>query len=52
MIKIIIIFFILIFTNISNASTKKNIINNFKKINNLSFNFIQTIDGKDEKEIV
>ena len=49
MIKIIIIIFILIFTNISNASTKKNIINNFKKINNLSFNFIQTIDGKDEK---
>ena len=49
MIKIIIIFFILIFANISNASTKKNIINNFKKINNLSFNFIQTIDGKDEK---
>ena len=43
------IYFFLIFTNQLLASTKDKIINNFNKINNLSFNFIQTIDGKDEK---
>ena len=46
------IYFFLIFTNQLLASTKDKIINNFNKINNLSFNFIQTIDGKDEREIV
>ena len=36
------------FFSISNATNKENIIMNFSKINNLTFNFTQTIDGKDE----
>ena len=49
MIRIVIIILILLNTSKVNASSKEHIINNFKKINNLSFNFIQTIGGKDEK---
>ncbi len=43
----IIIFFF--FQNYLMASTKSNVINKFNKIENISFNFIQTINGKDEK---
>ena len=50
MIKYILILFLsFFFYNSSFASTKEKIIENFKKINNLSFNFNQTIDGKDER---
>ena len=48
--KFFFLFFILIF-NISfaaQASIKKEIINNFKKIKNISFNFKQTIGEKTE----
>ena len=44
----LILFFIFIITE-SNASTKENIIQNLKKINNISFNFEQNINGKIEK---
>jgi len=47
-----IIFYILIslfLSNISNASIKEKIIKNFISINNLSFNFKQTIDDKKEE---
>ena len=43
---VILIFFSLISHSI--GSVKKEIIKNFEKINNFSFNFTQTIDGKDE----
>ncbi len=46
------IFFFLFFLNIFNtsvASIKSEIINNFKKIDNLSFNFKQVIEDKSEK---
>jgi outer membrane lipoprotein-sorting protein len=46
------IFFLFFFLNIftySLASTKVNIINNFKKIDNLSFDFKQIIEDKTEK---
>ena len=46
--KIILILFFFLFQNQSFASNKDNIINNLKKIQNISFDFIQTIDGKDE----
>ena len=49
MIKFIIIFLILIFCNPSFSSTKEKIISKMKKINNLSFNFIQTIGEKNER---
>ncbi len=50
MIKYILIFFLsFFFYNSTAASTKEKIIENFKKINNLSFNFNQTIDGEDER---
>ncbi len=45
-------FFLIIFILIPdylNASNKDKVINNFNKIENISFNFIQTINGKDEK---
>ena len=42
------IFFFILQNNLA-ASNKENIINNLKKIQNISFNFIQTIGGKDEK---
>ena len=46
------IFFFLSFCiifNIANASIKENIITNFQKIENLSFNFTQTINEKEEE---
>ena len=47
--KIIIILIILNITNIVKASTKDEIIINFKKIKNISFDFKQTVDGKMEE---
>jgi len=44
---IFLIFFF--FQSIGNASNKINIVNKLNKIKNISFDFIQTIDGKDEK---
>ena len=50
MIKKIIIFLIISnITNIVKASTKDEIIINFKKIKNISFNFKQTVDDKMEE---
>tara|TARA_Y100001970_G_C14189953_1_gene834760 strand:+ start:842 stop:1399 length:558 start_codon:yes stop_codon:yes gene_type:complete len=46
---IIIIFIMITINSNSYASTKEKILDNFKKIKNLSFNFKQTIDGKDER---
>tara|TARA_Y100000590_G_scaffold409539_1_gene501813 strand:- start:279 stop:512 length:234 start_codon:yes stop_codon:yes gene_type:complete len=49
-----IILFVIFFSHISlssKASIKNEIINNFKKIKNISFNFKQTIDEKIEKGI-
>ncbi len=43
----LILFFILIITEVS-ASIKENIIENLKKIKNLTFNFEQNINGKIE----
>ena len=45
MIKNIIFFFILFNIFTANASTNKEIANNFKKINTLKFKFIQQIDN-------
>ena len=49
--KFIIFFFCMytISTSYLYGSTKDKIINNLSKINNFSFNFIQTIEGKDEE---
>ena len=47
--KIIIILIILNIENIVKASTKDEIITNFKKIKNISFDFKQTVDGKVEE---
>ena len=49
--KFVIFFFYFysIFTAYLYGSIKEKIIDNLYQINNLSFNFIQTIDGKDEK---
>ncbi len=47
--KIIFFFFFLNFFNNSSASIENKIINNFKKINNISFNFKQTINDKNEE---
>ncbi len=44
---IVIIFFFL--QNNTFSSNKENIINKLRTINNISFNFIQTVSGKDEK---
>jgi len=46
---IIIIFFHFFFIESSNATIKEKIILNLEKINNLTFNFKQTIDDKSEK---
>ena len=35
--------------NNAQASNKSNILNKLSKIENISFNFIQTINGKDER---
>jgi len=48
MVRFLIIFFILNFYNPSFSSTKEKIISRMKLTNNLSFNFIQTIDNKRE----
>ena len=47
--KIFFLFFFLNIFNYSLASTKSEIINNFKKINNLSFDFKQVVDDKTEE---
>ena len=47
--KMLVILFLFFFFNLANASTKTEIIKKFSKIENLSFNFTQTIGGKDEK---
>ena len=50
MIKLYLFFlFFFFFYSSLYASNKDNVINKLNKIENLSFNFIQTIDGKDEK---
>ena len=41
--------FLLIINSYANASIKENIVENLKKINNLSFNFEQNINGKIER---
>tara|TARA_Y100001970_G_C14246037_1_gene868284 strand:+ start:4103 stop:4657 length:555 start_codon:yes stop_codon:yes gene_type:complete len=46
---LIYLIFLIFFISNSNASIKEKIINSFKEINNFSFDFIQTIDGKDER---
>jgi len=47
--KILLIFFIINFNNLSFGSIKENIINNLQNIDNLSFDFEQNIKGKIEK---
>ena len=47
--KVFLFFFLLNFFNYSYASVENKIINNFKKINNISFNFKQTINDKIEE---
>lgn len=47
--KILIIFFIINFNNLSIGSIKENIVNNLQNTNNLSFDFEQNINGKIEK---
>ena len=47
--KLILIFFFLNLFNYSYGSTEIEIINNFKKINNISFDFEQNINDKTEK---
>ena len=47
--KLILNFFFLFFFNYSYASTEIKIINNFKKINNISFDFKQNINDKTEE---
>ena len=47
--NIFLIIFFLNFFNYSYASIESKIINNFKKINNISFNFKQTINDKNEE---
>ena len=49
MLRILIIFLILNFYKPSLSSTKEDIISQMQLTNNLSFNFIQTIDDKNEK---
>ena len=46
--KIFIFFFLFIFNNSSIASMKDDIIFNLKNTNNLTFNFIQNINEKEE----
>tara|TARA_B100000787_G_scaffold42664_1_gene30336 strand:+ start:471 stop:1025 length:555 start_codon:yes stop_codon:yes gene_type:complete len=48
MFRILVMFFILSFNNSVFSSTKNNIISQIQLTNNLSFNFIQTIDNKSE----
>ena len=48
MFRILIIFLILNFYSLAHSKTKEKIISQMKLVNNLSFNFIQTIDNKRE----
>ena len=48
MFRILIIFLILNFYSLAHSKTKEKIISQMKLVNNLSFNFIQTIDNKIE----
>jgi outer membrane lipoprotein-sorting protein len=48
MFKILIFFFILSFFTAAQSSVKEKIISNLKQTNNISFNFKQTIDEKNE----
>ena len=48
MLRIIIIFIVLNFYNLALASMKQDIISKMQITNNLSFNFIQTVDEKNE----
>ena len=48
MFRILIFFFILIFNNFALSSEKEKIISKLDQTNNLSFDFKQTIDGKNE----
>ena len=47
--KILFLFLIFFFQNIVNATNKNDLIKKLRSIENISFNFIQTIGGKDEK---
>ena len=47
--KILLIFFIINFSNLSFGSIKENIINNLRNTDNLTFDFEQNINGKIEK---
>ena len=49
MLKFLFVFFILIFSNSAFSSSNKDIISKMKITNNLSFNFIQIIDDKEQK---
>ena len=49
MLKFLFVFFILIFANSAFSSSKKDIISKMKITNNLSFNFIQTIEDNEQK---
>ena len=49
MLRFLSFFFILIFCNSAFSSSKKSIISKMEITNNLSFNFIQTIDNKEQK---
>ena len=46
--RVVTVFFILNFYNLAFSSSKEKIILKMKQTNNLSFNFIQTIDEKKE----
>ena len=46
--KIILIILLIFIQNVALATTKLNIINNLKEINNIKFNFIQKIGKKTE----
>ncbi|MDA7583000.1 outer-membrane lipoprotein carrier protein LolA [Candidatus Pelagibacter sp.] len=48
MFRVLIIFFILNFYNTAYSSTKEKIISRMQLTNNLSFNFVQTVDNKNE----
>ena len=48
MFRILIIFFILTFYSSASSSTNEKVISQMQIINNLSFNFIQTINDKEE----
>ena len=49
MFRLLLFFFILIFYTSAQATTKKKIITNVEQTNNISFNFKQSIDEKNEK---